>query len=371
MRVIQISAAGVAESAAIPTRAPASGTVWLSCSRTEFEATQGAIQASLQSLCGMQLVDLHVSDLLNQHLPSRYDYTAQYDLLVFRRLTTAPPVQSGNGSAPGATDNPTKKRSGPPILRRMDTSPIGFAILGQVLLSVHPDDCMVRDAYATRLMLAATESVRDTHTRLPTSPSDLMLRIVNQVVDAYLDLRRELSRQLDHWQAELLAPRARFTNWSALLDARLALHTLDDVAEDQHTALLDWITALEGWPQASTSAEQRDLDLLKVRSRDVLEHIERVVRHVRRLEQNAETTVQMHFSAQGHRTNEIMRTLTVLTAVFLPLNLITGFFGMNFDFLPLVHRQTGIWWTLGIMSVLAIALIAVFWRKRYLARSTG
>ena len=149
------------------------------------------------------------------------------------------------------------------------------------------------------------------------------------------------------------------------------LDTLDDVAEDQRTALQDWITALEGWPQAATAAEQRDLDLLKVRSRDVLEHIERVVRHVRRLEQNAETTVQMHFSAQGHRTNEIMRTLTVLTAVFLPLNLITGFFGMNFDFLPLVHRQTGIWWTLGIMSVLAIALIAVFWRKRYLARSTG
>jgi magnesium transporter len=32
----------------------------------------------------------------------------------------------------------------------------------------------------------------------------------------------------------------------------------------------------------------------------------------------------MHFSALGHRTNDIMRTLTVLTAVFLPLNLITG-----------------------------------------------
>lgn len=77
----------------------------------------------------------------------------------------------------------------------------------------------------------------------------------------------------------------------------------------------------------------------------------------------------MHFSAQGHRTNEIMRTLTVLTAVFLPLNLITGFFGMNFDFLPLVHRQAGIWWTMGIMSLVAAALVIVFWRKRYLART--
>jgi len=372
MRIIQISATGVAESQAFPTSPPASGTVWLSCSRGEFETTLSAIQSALQTLSGMQLVDLHVSDLLNQHLPSRYDYTAKYDLLVFRRLATAAPIQAGNGSARTATTgSPIRKRSGPPILRRMDTSPIGFAILGQVLLSVHPDDCAVRDAYATRLMSAATKSMRDTATRLPTSPSDLMLRIVNQVVDVYLELRHELSRQLDHWQAELLAPRTRFTNWSALLDARLALHTLDDVAEDQRTALQDWITALEEWPQASSAAEQHDLDLLKVRSRDVLEHIERVVRHVRRLEQNAETTVQMHFSAQGHRTAEIMRTLTVLTAVFLPLNLITGFFGMNFDFLPLVHRQAGIWWATGIMAVLAIALIAVFWRKRYLARATG
>ena len=49
---------------------------------------QAQIQGALQALCGIQLVDLHISDLLNQQLPSRYDYTSQYDLLVFRRLTT-------------------------------------------------------------------------------------------------------------------------------------------------------------------------------------------------------------------------------------------------------------------------------------------
>jgi len=38
----------------------------------------------------------------------------------------------------------------------------------------------------------------------------------------------------------------------------------------------------------------------------------------------------MHFSGSA-RTNDIMRTLTVLTAIFMPLNLVTGFFGMNFD----------------------------------------
>jgi Mg2+ and Co2+ transporter CorA len=154
-----------------------------------------------------------------------------------------------------------------------------------------------------------------------------------------------------------------------LLDARLSLHHLDEICEDQRAAVQDWIEAIKTWPDTSDAAEQRERDLLQVRSRDVLEHIERVVHHVRRLEQSAETTVQMHFSVQGSRTNDIMRTLTVLTAIFLPLNLITGFFGMNFDALPLIHQQRGLWWAIGMMVVVAVSLAMLFWRKRYLARS--
>src|SRR5690606_2390038 len=118
-----------------------------------------------------------------------------------------------------------------------------------------------------------------------------------------------------------------------------------------------------------TTLFRSGLDLLRVRSRDVLEHIERVVHHVRRLEQNAETAVQMHFSAQSNRTNDIMRTLTVLTAVFLPLNLIAGIFGMNFDFIPLVHLRSGFWLAMGSMALIAVGLSVFFWRKRYLERS--
>jgi Mg2+ and Co2+ transporter CorA len=74
----------------------------------------------------------------------------------------------------------------------------------------------------------------------------------------------------------------------------------------------------------------------------------------------------MHFSALGHRTNDIMRTLTVLTAIFMPLNLVTGIFGMNFDFIPLIHASTGFWVTMGIMAAIAVGLGSYFWRKRYL-----
>ena len=193
-----------------------------------------------------------------------------------------------------------RKRSGPPVLRRIDTSPIGFAVFDQVLLTVHPPDCAARDAYATRLLAAASASAetraanvdpRLGGARLPASPSDLMLRIVNQIVDGYLALRRDLSSQLDHWQAELLDPRTRFSNWSALLEARMALHQLDDICEDQRTAVLDWTEAVKGWPVPDNADARHEHELLMVRSRDVLEHIERVVRHVTRLEHNAETAV--------------------------------------------------------------------------------
>jgi Mg2+ and Co2+ transporter CorA len=242
-----------------------------------------------------------------------------------------------------------------------------MALFDRVLLTVHPDDMSVRDSYAARLLEASSQGGRSAGAQLPTSAPDLMLRLVNQMVDQYLDLRRELNRQLDHWQAELLDPATRFANWSAVLDARITLHKLDEICEDQRSAVQDWIDALQAWPDDPSAAVQRERDLLKVRSRDVLEHIERVVQHVQRLEHSTEAAVQMHFSAQSHRANQIMRTLTALTAVFLPLNFITGFFGMNFEFMPAIHNSAGLWWAIGGMVAAALAVIGVLWRKRYLA----
>jgi magnesium transporter len=369
MRVFHVQPGAVNESAGLPMVLPPRGFLWVACGRREFELEHGNIQAALQVMCGTTLVDLHVSDLLNNQLPSHYDYTSQYDLLVFRRLAAG---QAGVDLAqPGAVLTEPVRRGGPPVLRRIDTSPVGFAVFDRVLLTVHPASCGVLDQYSARLLASAANTARTVGAGLPASPADLMLRIVNQMVDGYLDLRRELTRQLDHWQSELLSPRTRFMNWASLLDARISLHQLDEICEDQRSAVQDWIEALEEWEANEAIGGQRGLELLKVRSRDVLEHIERVVHHVRRLEQNAETAVQMHFSAQSNRTNDIMRTLTALTAVFLPLNLIAGIFGMNFEFIPLIHERAGFWWAMASMVGVAVGLSVYFWRKRYLRSSGG
>ncbi len=184
--------------------------------------------------------------------------------------------------------------------------------------------------------------------RLPASPSDLMLRMVNVMVDGYLELRRAADRRAGPVAAaSCCAPARDFRNWGALMVARRELHPLEDLCEEQRDAMQDWLdTAREQPPPGLSQAER---DGLIARARDVLEHIERVVHQVRRMEQGAETVVQIHFSAQSHRTNDIMRTLTALTAIFLPLNLITGVFGMNFARMPLLADPLGFWVAMGSM----------------------
>jgi Mg2+ and Co2+ transporter CorA len=373
MQVFHVEGDHSTELAELPKQLPASGYLWVNAGRREFEVNLAAVQTALQGLTGGQLVDLHVADLLNNQLPSHFDYTSCYDLLVFRRLA------AGEGSESLFLDESKGTvSSARAALDAIDTSPVGFALFDRLLLSIHPTECQVREFFAQRLeqhWQPATAELRGTDSRgavrLPTSAADLMLRMVNHIVDNYLALRRLLTRQLDYLQQELFNPRSTFNNWQMLLDSRNALHLLEDTCEDQRSAVTEWIDALDEWPPAVDQTAQRERDQLRVRSRDVLEHIERVLSHVRRLESSAESAVQMHFSAQSNRTNDIMRTLTVLTAIFLPLNLVTGAFGMNFEEMPLLKNEGGFWICMALMATIAAGLVGFFWRKRYLSGSRG
>jgi Mg2+ and Co2+ transporter CorA len=369
MRIFLVTADRLAPLDALPDALPTNGYLWLGCGRSAFAEQLPALQAALQRWESGPLLELHVSDLLNKQLPSNFDYTSWYDMLVFRRLAGAgsstPAPADGVGAAAASARH---------ALQTIDTSPVGFALFDQVLITVHPDDCMVRDYFVQRLLASAAGTGTGTGpgadprsaSRLPTSPADLMLRMVNHIVDGYLELRRRLTRDLGGIQQQLLDPKSRFYDWQVLLESRNALHLLEDICEDQIAAVQEWLDSLEEWPDEPGADKRRERELLRVRTRDVLEHIERVLSHVRRLQQSAETAVQMHFSALGNRTNDIMRTLTVLTAIFLPLNLITGFFGMNFEALPFIHSPTGVWTAIAMMLMIGLGLGLFFWRKRYL-----
>jgi Mg2+ and Co2+ transporter CorA len=119
---------------------------------------------------------------------------------------------------------------------------------------------------------------------------------------------------------------------------------------------------LEETPDASLN------DAYLVRLNDVLEHIQRVLHHARRLESSAESAVQLHFSATTHQTNETMRKLTAIAAIFAPLTLITGIFGMNFHFMPPLDQPHGFTWTLAGMAGIIVVMLLYFWARRILDR---
>lgn len=372
----------------LPSSAPADGFVWVFTDRESMQMDLPALQTLAQQIGGSAMLDLHCQDLASTVHPSNYDYTSVYDLIIFRRLATQLEMQAeaehdaSLAAYHGQAGKPRIKAGNTlPGLSRISSKAVGFAVFDRLLISVHPRDCYAAKSFIRRFLADASASLDATNarSRIPTSPVDLVLRMVNAMVDSYLDLRRELTGQLDNWQTELLKPHSRFNNWTALMGTRSQLHTLEDLCEEQHDAMQEWLDTLREQPltagetssasPVNLASSQAEHDALIARARDVIEHIERVVHHVRRLEQSAESAIQIYFGAQGNRTNDIMRTLTALTAIFLPLNLITGFFGMNFETFPLIHDKNALWWTMGAMVFIAITLGVVFWRKRYLART--
>ncbi|MEY4712468.1 MAG: putative Mg2+ and Co2+ transporter [Pseudomonadota bacterium] len=368
MRIIEFSEGTLRFLDEVPAQAPDTGFLWVSLARDQLQPQLARLQEAAQRIGGSPLLDLHVKDLDNLLHPSSYDFTSIYDVVIFRRLSTPGEVEAEMGPAPAAS-----ARGGPKALatfRRIRTQAMGFVVFDRLLVTVHPPQCpMVRtlvERYA-REVLQNGGAQAPARSRLPSSPPDLMLRMVDTMVDAYLDLRRQLTTELTTWQERLLRPSVGSADWSAVMLARAQLHSLEDMCEEQSDAMQEWLDTTRDQPPPMLSMAERDL--LVARANDVIEHIQRVITQVRRMEQGAEAAVQIHFSAQSHRTNAVMRRLTAITAIFLPLNLVTGIFGMNFDVMPLLHQASGFWITIGAMAVLAGALGLVFWRKRYLARS--
>ena len=335
-----------------------SGYFWLALDRQSLPAGLPELQRVAQSMGGGSVLDLHCRDLLSEQHPSHYDDTSVYDRIIFRRLVR----QSGSGSTSMAKT--VTSGAAAQVFQDIDTEPVSFILFDQLLISVHPHGCEIATRMIERYRMTEPAGAR---LRSPGSAADLMLRMIDLIVDDYLALRKDLSSGLETWLSELLKANPKVKDWTGLMGARNALHNLEDHCDEQQEALQEW---LSGYARGNASQlPMAERDGVVARARDLIEHLQRVSQHIRRLEASAETGVQIYFGAQSHRTNNIMRTLTALTAVFLPLNLITGFFGMNFEFLPLVHQREGLWWAVGTMVVVAIFLLLFFWRKRYLARS--
>lgn len=327
---------------AIPASLPDGATLWVDCAWDEAQDWVTPVEG----LTGVTIYDDHVADAQNLQHPSCFDSTRLYDRVVFRGLAFRPPE---HGPAGG------------PI--RVRTRPTTFFILRSVLVTVRAPDSRTCPALRERLLARPPSGPQ------PPLPESLMLRLLNAQVDAYMDLRQPLSDQWERWQNELLDPRRPFRDWALLLRARLEARSLEHLCEEQLDALQEWRDErLERYPGHGHGGPFSPLsDALRVRIEDLVGHVERVRRHAQGLERSLESAVQLHFSATAHRTNEIMRTLTTLTAIFLPLTLVTGIFGMNFETIPGLHSPLGFWLTMTGMAALGLSMWLFFRRRRFIS----
>lgn len=72
-----------------------------------------------------------------------------------------------------------------------------------------------------------------------------------------------------------------------------------------------------------------------------------------------------YFSAQSHKMNEIMKTLTIVSAIFIPLTFIVGVYGMNFKYMPELEYEYGYYTLIGGMVLIVLGMIYYFKRRRW------
>ncbi len=321
--------------------------------------------AGVETLSGIKLHTLHAQDAANPLHPSHYDGVADYDMVVFRglipSLVHAHQQQQLQEHQLQHQLQHTAQKSGKLFKAKMGhrlqaivTQPTTFFISNHCLITVQHTGNTALATCLDRISGAVT-------------PHQLMLRFINAQVDAYLELRQPLTEQLDRWQRELLDPRRAFNDWTALLDARLELRKLEALSEEQMDALNE---LREAWLEPKALPyDAAETATLRVRLTDICEHIERVLNHAKRLESSVESAIQLHFAAVAHQTNHTVRNLTILTAVFAPLTLLTGFYGMNVP-LPWQASPQAYEWILLAMALSAgIVLGCIFTSRFFRGRS--
>ncbi|MEZ5573195.1 MAG: magnesium transporter CorA family protein [Halioglobus sp.] len=76
--------------------------------------------------------------------------------------------------------------------------------------------------------------------------------------------------------------------------------------------------------------------------------------------------VDGYISLTSHQLNNTMKLLTIITAIFVPITFVAGLYGMNFDNMPELHHEYGYFMVLGVIALLALGMVLIFKRMRWL-----
>lgn len=203
------------------------------------------------------------------------------------------------------------------------------------------------------------ESIRErllkNNVKLRKSGADyLIYSLLDAIVDNYFNVLEKIGDDLQNLELEILNE-PKSTMLSALNYQKRELIYLR-----KSVWPLREVISLLGKTE-NTHVQQNTLIYL----RDVYDHTVHVIDSIETLRDITSGLMDIYLSSLRHKMNTVMKTLTIIATIFIPLTFIVGIYGMNFDNMPELHYENGYWVVWLIMGLISLGMLVYFKRKKW------
>lgn len=207
-------------------------------------------------------------------------------------------------------------------------------------------------------------SIRDVKTQLRASnfackrgSAYLLHQILDQIVDLYMPIVDEFDTVINRLEERVFdLKKSDTTVLEEVMDLRRSVARLRRISARQ----------LEVLYRMSHGEFPQIPEHILPYFRDVHDHLLRISDLSESYRDLVSGLFDIHFAVIANRTNDVMKTLAVLSAIVLPLSLIAGIYGMNFDNMPELKTPHGYFITLLVMALVAALLLLYFWRRGWI-----
>ena len=185
----------------------------------------------------------------------------------------------------------------------------------------------------------------------------LLHQILDQLVDLYMPIVDEFDQSINELEERVFRMKKGNTAiLEEIMDLRRSVSRLKRISSRQLDVL--YRTSHGEFPQIPTTV----LPFY----RDVHDHLLRISDLSENYRELSNSLFDIHFNITANKTNDIVKFLTIFSAIWLPLSFIAGVYGMNFENMPELKSQNGYFLTIGVMVIVAITLMLYFWRKGWI-----
>jgi magnesium transporter len=185
--------------------------------------------------------------------------------------------------------------------------------------------------------------------------ADMLLhQILDLMVDKYTIVVDSLDERVDELELEILE-NASDETLRKILNLKKDLQELFRMIRHQRDVMSS--LCREGHPNLSKKA--------RTFLRDVYDHVVRVHDTVEGLRDEVAGARDAYLAIVSNRVNAVMKGLSLVATLILPLTFVTGIYGMNFTEIPLMHHPHGFWYTCAAMALLGAVMFAWFRTKKW------